>query len=163
MGGFCYTGTVIDRARRVVAALLAVGVLATGSGCGSDPGSAAREPTSSAPSDPWADIDTTVPSEDPVGTVYGYVQAMAAGDEQGACAFQYRGSSDFDDDPCVLSDEQPARDAHWPASRWEQLARYGLADYVPSEDDRGWVVALPQAPDARWRIRQDDAGIWHIA
>jgi hypothetical protein len=154
---------VIDRAHRVVAALLVAAVLGIVSGCGSDSGSTAREPGSTASSDPWADIDTTMPSEDPVGTVYGYVQAMAAGDEQRACEFQYRGSSDFNDDPCVLVDEQPARDAGWPAFRWEQLAAYGLADYVPSEDERGWVVTLPGEPDARWRIRQDDAGIWHIA
>lgn len=99
----------IDRVPRVVAALV-VASLGIVSGCGSDSGSTAREPGSTASSDPWADIDTTMPSEDPVGTVYGYVEAMAAG-----------------------------------------------------EDERGWVVTLPGEPDARWRIREDDAGIWHIA
>lgn len=142
--------------------MLVASGLGTWSGCGSGD-DAAREPTSTASSDPWADLDTTRPSEDPAGTVYGYVQAMAAGDEDAACEFQHRGSSDFDDDPCVLADEQPARDAGWPASRWAELATYELGDYEPSEDDRGWVVTVPDEPGTHWRIRQDDAGIWHIA
>ncbi|CAI9417764.1 hypothetical protein [Nocardioides sp. T2.26MG-1] len=149
--------------RRLAAAALTVAVLAAGVGCGSTSNDAAPDPTPPASSDPWADIDTTVPSEDPVGTVYGYVQAMAAGDAERACEFQYRGTSDFDDAPCVLADEQPARDARRPASTWTRLAAYELEDYRPSQDDRGWVVALPDDPVAQWRIRQDDAGIWHIA
>lgn len=150
-------------ARRVAAAVLTVVALGAGTGCGDSADDAAPPPTPPGSPGPWVDIDTTRPSEDPVGTVYGYVQAMSAGDADRACEFQYRGSSDFNDDPCVLADEQPARDAGWPASRWAQLAAYGLADYVPSEDDRGWVVTLPDEPNAHWRIRQDDAGIWHIA
>ena len=145
--------------RRVGVAVLAAAVLGTTAACAGGDESA---PTPPASSDPWADIDTTMPSEDPAGTVYGYVQAMAAGDSDRACRFQYRGSSDWDDDACVLADEQPPRDAGWPASRWATLAAHPLDDYRPREDARGWLVALPDEPAARWRIRQDDAGIWFI-
>jgi hypothetical protein len=142
--------------RRLLATVLALAALAAG--CGDDP-----EPRSEPrpTSDPWRDIDTTMPSEDPVGTVYGYVQAMAAGDDDAACAFQYRGSSDFNADPCVLAEELPRRDLGFTAADWDAFAAYTLEDYLPAER-HGWTVSLPTEPATMWRIRQDDAGIWHV-
>ncbi|WP_126688348.1 hypothetical protein [Nocardioides ferulae] len=110
----------------------------------------------------WSDIDTTRPSEDPVATVYGYVQAMASADDAAACAFQYRGSSDFRDDPCVLDREAPRRDLRRTVEEWAGLAAYRLEDYEATDAGRHWRVTLPAEEDTRWRVRQDDAGLWFV-
>lgn len=146
----------------VLAALTAFPVAACGQGSDA-PAPPAEGRTTDDPLAPWADIDTRFPSEDPVATVYGYVQAMAAADPAAACAFQYRGSSEPDPTPCVLAEEMPARDLRFTADDWARFAEYSLTDYEPVEDAKGWKVTLPAGQDLTWRIRQDDAGIWFIA
>jgi hypothetical protein len=137
--------------------LSAVALVALAGGCAD-----VEVATATAPDDRWSDIDTSRPSEDPVATVFGYVQAMATGDETRACAFQYRGSSDHRDEPCVLAEEMPRTDRQRSTDDWATLAGYRLEDYAANGGDRGWRVSLPTAPMVRWRIRQDDAGIWFI-
>lgn len=148
----------MTRTRHLI--LIASALVALAAGCGDgtddspDPGPAAED-------DRWADIDTSAPSEDPVATVYGYVQAMADGDEDRACSFQYRGSSDYDPDPCVLADEMPRRDQRFAAEDWATFAEFALGDYEAREDG-GWTVSLPTEPATAWRITQNDAGIWYV-
>jgi hypothetical protein len=137
-----------------------VAALTLVSACANDPG--ATGPTAGVSPDPWADIDTRYPSEDPVGTVYGYVQAMADADPDAACAFQYRGYTYETHGPCVLADEIPARDRRFTGDDWTRFAEYELGDYDPVEDAAGWKVILPDGSGVTWRIRQDDAGIWYL-
>jgi hypothetical protein len=62
----------------------------------------------------------------------------------------------------VLADEMPRRDLRFTADDWTRFAEYDLTDYDPVEDAEGWTVILPDGAGITWRIRQDDAGIWHL-
>lgn len=154
-------------ARRVAVAALTVVVLGAGTGCGDSSGDATLPPPPPGPPGPWVDIDTTRPSEDPVGTVYGYVQAMAAGDADRACEFQYRGSSDFDDDSCVLV-MRAGRRAAGPRCRpagVEVGAAGGVrAHGLPAQRGRPRLGRRTPRPAGRpLADPAGDAGIWFIA
>jgi hypothetical protein len=139
----------------------AVSLIALATGCAADtvPGVASDDGTDG--SGRWSDIDTTRPSEDLVGTVYGYVQAMAAGDDSRACAFQYRGPA-HREERCVLTEQIPSRDRRFDPAEWDAFASYDLEDYRPTHRRAGWQVSLPTSPAVTWRVTQDDAGLWFV-
>jgi len=139
-------------------------LVATTAGCGDEEPRGRTSGAEPTPPDPWVDIDTRYPSEDLAATTHGYVQAMAAGERQRACRFQYRGSSDAQtqEAPCRLAQEMPPRDRRFTSQDWERFAAEGADSYTPEEDDRGWTVSLATTPVTTWRLVQDDAGIWHI-